>query len=390
MDLERRRTAMSGDPPLIPFNRPCLVGRELEYIAESFRRMQISGDGFYTRECQRILSEHLDGAPVLFATSCTHALEIAALLLALAPGDEVILPSFTFVSTANAFALRGARPVFCDSRPDTLNLDEGRLASLVTDRTRAIVPVHYAGVGCAMDEICRLAEERGIAVVEDNAHGFLGRFRGKPLGTFGPLATLSFHETKNFTSGEGGAIVVNDRTLLARAEILREKGTNRSRFFRGEVDKYTWVDVGSSYVASDLLAALLCGQLEETARVQRRRGEIWRFYEHELTDWGTRAGVRLPIVPAECTPAYHLFYLLLPTEAARDGMIAHLRQRGIQAVFHYQPLNASPMGESFGARRGECPVAEDASARLLRLPLFFELSPADLERIVAAAVEFTP
>jgi len=382
-----RKVAM---PEFIPFNRPCLVGRELEYVAESFRRMQISGDGHFTKRCQGILSEMLGGPPVLMTTSCTHALELAAMLLDVGPGDEVIVPAFTFVSTANAFALRGARPVFCDSRPDTLNLDERLLPELLGDRTRAVVPVHYAGVGCEMDAICDLADQRGIAVVEDNAHGFTGRYGGRPLGTLGRLATLSFHETKNFTSGEGGALVINDRSLLPRAEILREKGTDRSRFFRGEVDKYTWVDVGSSYVASDLLAALLCGQLEAAEEVQRRRREIWSHYQGALAGWAAGNGTTLPTVPENCETSCHLFHLLLPDNRSRDALIAHLKQRGILAVFHYLPLNSSEAGRRFGASAGQCPVAEDASERLVRLPMFFDLGADELNRVVEAVTSFAP
>lgn len=381
---------MSAERKPIPFNRPCLVGRELEHVADSFRRMQISGDGYFTKACQSLLSEMVGGARVLLTTSCTHALEMAAMLLDLEPGDEVVLPAFTFVSTANAFALRGARPVFCDVREDTLNLDERLLAASTSPRTRAVVPVHYAGVGCAMDEVLRYSAEHGVPVIEDNAHGLCGSYAGRPLGTFGRMATLSFHETKNFTSGEGGALVLNDPSLVERAEILREKGTNRSRFFRGEVDKYTWVDVGSSYVASDLLAALLFGQLEAADRVQRRRREIWSFYRDQLRSWADAQGVRLPFVPPDCETSCHLFHLLLPDAASRDALIAHLKSRGIQSVFHYLPLNASPMGERFGARRGDCPVAESASERLLRLPLFYDLSADDLERVVDGVRAFRP
>ncbi len=381
---------MTAPPIQIPFNRPCLVGRELEYVAEAFQRMQISGDGYFGRRCQARLEELLGGPRALLTTSCTHALEMAALLLDLRPGDEVVVPAYTFVSTANAFLLHGARLVFCDSRPDTLNLDERLLLDLVGERTRAIVPVHYAGVACEMDPILALAESRGVAVVEDNAHGLFGRYRGRLLGTFGQLATLSFHETKNVTCGEGGALLVNDLRFFERAEILREKGTDRSRFFRGEIDKYTWVDRGSSYVLSDLLAAMLYGQLEAASTVQERRREIWSFYRRELEGWASRHDVRLPFVPPHCETSHHLFHLLLPDLASRDALIAHLRQRAIQSVFHYVPLHDSPMGQRQGGASGACPIAEDVGRRLLRLPLFFALRDEDLDRVVSAVAAFSP
>lgn len=373
----------------IPFNRPGLAGPELDLVAEAVASGRISGDGAFTRRCQELLERELGVPRCFLTTSCTHALELAALLLDIGPGDEVIVPSFTFVSTANAFALRGARPVFADSRPDTLNLDEERLAALVTRRTRAIVAVHYAGVGCAMERVGEVAAAHGLAVVEDNAHGLFGRYRGRWLGTFGALATQSFHETKNFTCGEGGALLVNDPALVARAEILREKGTDRSRFFRGEVDKYTWVDVGSSYLPSDLLAAFLAAQLEAREAVQARRRAIWEAYRDGLADWAEEQGVGLPVVPDDCEQAYHLFYLMLPSLDARTALIDHLRAREIHAVFHYVPLHLSAMGRRFGGRPGDCPVAETAGDRLLRLPFFNGLRADEQERVIAAVRELS-
>ena len=288
------------------------------------------------------------------------------------------------MSVVNAFVLRGARPIFADIRPDTLNLDEAGLERLITPRTRAIVVVHYAGVPCEMDAIAGIAGGRGIGVVEDNAHGLFARYRGRQLGTFGCLGTLSFHETKNFTCGEGGALLVNDASLAERAEILREKGTNRSRFFRGEVDKYTWVDVGSSYLPSELLAAFLLAQLETRERIQGRREHIWRYYATHLKDWAREHGIRLPVVPADCVQAYHMFYLLLPSLDLRRDLIAHLKRHHIGSVFHYLPLHLSDMGRRFGGKLGDCPVTEDISDRLLRLPFYHELSEVDLSRIVDA------
>lgn len=374
----------------IPFNRSSTLGKELQYIAETLSRGQIAGDQAFTRRCEALLSKVTGAGRVLLTTSCTHALEMAGLLLDLVPGDEVLVPTFTFVSTANAVALRGATPVFVDIRPDTLNLDERLLESRITPRTRAIVPVHYAGVGCEMDEIMSTAERHGLAVVEDNAHGLFGRYRGRPLGTFGALATQSFHETKNFTCGEGGALLINDTRLTERAEIVREKGTNRSLFFRGQVDKYSWVDVGSSYVVSDVLAAFLYGQLEQWERVQARRRQIWEYYERHLAAWARAHDVRLPVIPPHCEQAYHLFYLILPSLQSRQALIAHLKQSGILAVFHYQPLHRSVMGRRFGGRDGDCPVAEDLADRLLRLPFYNDLDQADQATVVQAVTEFVP
>lgn len=374
----------------IPFNRPCLMGNEISYLQQAVDAGHCSGDGGFTRRCVELLERHLGAARVLLTTSCTHALEMSALLAGVGPGDDVILPSFTFVSTANAFVLQGARPVFADIRPDTLNLDENLLESLISERTRAVVPVHYAGVACEMDRILSLCQPRGIAVIEDNAHGLFGRYRGKPLGTFGELAAVSFHETKNITCGEGGALIVNDPRHTARAEILRDKGTNRRSFLRGEVDRYTWVDVGSSYVLSDLLAAFLLGQLEQHEAILRIRGAIWRRYLSGLDTWARRHGVRLPIVPTHCEQSYHLFYLLLPSLEARDGLLQHLRQRRILGVFHYVPLHSSPMGLRLGGRVGQCPVSEDVSARLVRLPLYNCLKRDEQDRVIEAVISFRP
>lgn len=372
----------------IPFNRPSAAGREAENLAAALASRHHSGDGPWTKRCHALLEEALGVPKVLLTTSCTHALEMSALLLDLQPGDEVIVPSFAFVTTANAFVLHGARPVFVDVRPDTLNLDEAKLEDAVTPRTRAVVTLHYAGIGCEMDPILEIAARHGLAVVEDNAHGLFGRWRGRWLGTFGALATQSFHETKNFTCGEGGALLVNDPALGPRAEILREKGTNRSRFFRGEVDKYTWVDLGSSYLPSDLLAAVLHAQLEERQRIQQHRRRIWLTYRDSLGDWAAEHGVTLPTVPEHCDPAWHLFYLLLPSLAVRTALIEHLKARSILAVFHYLPLHLSDMGRGFGGRPGDCPVTEDVTDRLLRLPFFNAMTGEELDEVVAAVLEF--
>jgi len=357
-------------------------------MADALQRGHISGDGHYTRLCSQLLEQVLGVRKVLLTTSGTHALEMAALLLDIQPSDEVIVPAFTFVSTVNAFVLRGARPIFCDIRRDTLNLDETRLENLINRRTRAIVPVHYAGVGCEMDPVMEIAGRHGVPVVEDNAHGLFGKYRGRLLGTFGAMAAQSFHETKNLTCGEGGALVINDARYVERAEIIREKGTNRSRFFRGQVDKYGWVDIGSSYLPSDLLAAFLYAQLEQRETIQTRRREIWNRYAAALRPWAETHAVGLPFVPAYCEQAYHMFYLLLPSLDARQALIAHLKARSILAVFHYLPLHLSEMGRRWGGKKGDCPVTEDISDRLLRLPFYNSLTPDDQERVIAAVLEF--
>ncbi len=370
------------DLPVIPFNSITRVGPEFDYIRRAFEAMRISGDGIFTNKWHRLLEEELAVPKALLTTSCTHALEMAALLLDIRPGDEVIVPSFTFVSVVNAFVLRGAKPVFVDIRPDTLNLNEDLIEAAISPATRAIVPVHYAGVGCEMDKILNIAGKHGIAVVEDNAHGLFGRYRGKFLGTFGRLATQSFHETKNFSCGEGGALLINDAKLIERAEILREKGTNRSRFFRGEVDKYTWVDMGSSYLPSDILAAILYAQLEVRDSIQGKRRKLWERYNAELAEWAGAQDARLPIVPPHCEQSYHIFYLLLASCAARTALIDHLKKRGIMSIFHYLPLHLSGMGRRFGGYRGQCPVTERVSEQLLRLPMYYSLSETDQERVI--------
>lgn len=374
--------------PHIPFNRPFAIGKELDYIRQSIENMHTCGDGSFTKKCHALLEQIIGVPKTLLTTSCTHALEMAALLLNIQPGDEVIVPSFTFVTTINAFVLRGAHPVFIDVRPDTLNLDESKLEQLITPKTKAIIPVHYAGVGCEMEAIMEIAGRYGIAVVEDNAHGLFGKYKGKYLGTFGSLATQSFHETKNFSCGEGGALLINDPQYIERAEIIREKGTNRSRFFRGQVDKYTWVDLGSSYLPSDMLAAYLYAQLEVREQIQLKRQQVWEYYYEHLQDWAQEHGVRLPIVPAHCGQAYHMFYLLMPSLEKRQALIGHLKAQGMSSVFHYLPLHLSDVGRSLGGKEGDCPVTEDISDRLLRLPFYNDLTLADQARVVASIHDF--
>ena len=372
----------------IPFNRPTMVGKELSYIAETLSSGHAAGDGVFTKKCQTLIEQALQVPKVLLTTSCTDALEMSGLLLDIQPGDEVIVPSFTFVSSINAFVLRGARPVFADIRPDTLNIDETQLERLITPRTRAIIVVHYAGVGCEMDAIGAIAAKYKVPIVEDNAHGLFGKYKGRYLGTFGALATQSFHETKNFTCGEGGAILINDPQYVERAEIVREKGTNRSRFFRGQVDKYTWVDVGSSYLPSDILAAFLFAQLESRDEIQAKRQKIWDYYYRHLNDWAEENNVRLPLVPSYCEQSYHMFFMLAPSLTYRQALIAYLKSCGIASVFHYLPLHLSNMGRQMGGKEGDCPVTEDLSDRLLRLPFYNDLTEDDLQRVVSSIKEF--
>jgi dTDP-4-amino-4,6-dideoxygalactose transaminase len=372
----------------VDFNRPVLVGKEFEYMQQAIENGHISGDGPFTKKCHQFLERELGVQKALLTTSCTHALEMSAILLEIQPGDEVIIPDFTFVSTVNAFVLRGARPVFLDIRPDTLNLDESRLEAAITPKTKAVIPVHYAGVGCEMDTIMEIAARHHMAVVEDNAHGLFGRYKGKYLGTFGCMASQSFHETKNFSCGEGGALLINDPALVERAEIIREKGTNRSRFFRGQVDKYTWVDIGSSYLPSDILAAFLFAQFEQRERIQSHRKQVWELYYAGLKDWANAHDVQLPHIPSACEQSYHMFYMLLPDLERRQNLIAYLRERGVYSVFHYLPLHLSDMGQSFGGKIGDCPVTEHVSDRLVRLPFHNSLTSTEQEQVIDLLQEF--
>ena len=372
----------------IPFNKPAIVGAELIYVGQAVAGGHASGDGPFTRRAQKLMQERFGARRVLLTTSCTAALEMAALLCGLSPGDEVILPSYTFVSTANAVALRGATPVFVDIRPDTLNIDERLIEAAVTPRTRAIFPVHYAGVACEMDEIMAIAKRHNLLVVEDAAQGVYAQYKGRWLGTIGHIGCYSFHETKNFSCGEGGALVVNDPAFEARAEILREKGTNRSQFLRGQVDKYTWVDIGSSYVPSDMLAAFLLGQLENMEKITLRRGEIFHRYATLLAPLASKGLIRAPIVPRHCATNHHMFYLLAAGLDERTSLIAHLREAGILAVFHYVPLHSSPFARSLGLPILNLPITDDASSRLLRLPMYYDLTDFQINRVVDSILEF--
>lgn len=373
---------------MIRFNRHYVTGNELTYISQALDSAKLSGDGPFGRKCEEVLQDELGVLRAMMTPSCTDALELSALLLDLKEGDEVILPTFTFVSSASAFALRGAQPVFADIRSDTLNLDEASLPDLFSDRTRVVVPVHYAGVGCAMDDILELCTPRGVAIVEDNAHGLFGELDGQKLGTFGQMSTLSFHDTKNFSCGEGGALILNDASLVRRAEILREKGTDRAAFFRGEVDKYSWVDVGSSFLPSEFQMAVLLAQLEARAEIQQSRKRVWDAYYSELEDWATQNGCRLPHVPEGSSHPSHMFYLILPDLEQRTRFIRQLREQGIWAPFHYVPLHLSEQGRRLGGREGQCPVAESLSERLVRLPLYAGLTEEDQARVVESVLGF--
>ena len=366
----------------IPFNKPYLTGREAGHIADALQG-QLSGDGSFTKRCHAWLVEQTGCPKALLTHSCTAALEMSALLADVGPGDEVIMPSFTFVSTANAFALRGATPVFVDIRPDTLNLDETLLEAAITPRTKAIVPVHYAGVACEMDAIMALAARHRLLVIEDDAQGLMARYRGRPLGSIGHLATLSFHETKNIVAGEGGALLINDPRFADRAEIIREKGTNRSAFFRGQVDKYSWVDIGSSYLPGELVAAFLLAQLEDAVSITQRRLALWQEYHDAFAGLERQGRVRRPIVPAHCEHNAHLYYLLFEDLAARTRFIDGMRELHIDTVFHYVPLHSAPVGRRLGRVSGELPQTQSLSDRLVRLPLWPGLEPQQ-ERVIDA------
>ena len=373
---------------MIDFNKVGLLGNELEYIRKAYENNHLSGDGEFTKKCHTYLQETLGVPKVLLTTSCTHALEMSALLLDLQPGDEIIAPSFTFVTTINAFLLHGAKPVIIDIRPDTLNLDERLIEQYITPRTKAIVTVHYAGVASAMDQILAIAKKHNLMVIEDNAHGLFGKYKGRYLGTFGTFATQSFHETKNFSCGEGGALLINDPAYAERAEIIREKGTDRSRFFRGMIDKYTWVDIGSSYIPSEILAAVLYAQFEQRQLIQQRRKTIWDQYNQTLGDWAASNGFRLPVVPEDCEQPYHMFYLLAPDLEVRTRFIQTMQANDVNCVFHYLPLHLSTMGQKLGGKPGDCPVTETVSDQLVRLPLNNNMSLSDVEQVMEAIMDF--
>lgn len=369
---------------MIPFNRPFMTGKELPMISQAHANGHLSEDGPFTKKCHEWLRKRTGAASALLTHSCTAALEMAALLLDLKPGDEVIMPSFTFVSTANAFALRGAVPVFIDVRPDTLNIDEALIEAAVTPRTRAICVVHYAGVACEMDAITDIALRHGLNVVEDAAQGIMSSYKGRPLGTIGALGAFSFHETKNVISGEGGALLCRDALFGERAEIIREKGTNRSRFFRGQVDKYTWVDVGSSYLPGEIIAAFLSAQLDDAVKITERRLEIWDRYHAWAAKHEAEGTLRRPVIPSECVHNAHMYYVLLPSLEARTQFIANMKERGVQTVFHYIPLHSSPAGEQLGRESGNLDVTNDISNRLVRLPLWLGLEQ-QMDNVLEAA-----
>ncbi|MDJ1136891.1 dTDP-4-amino-4,6-dideoxygalactose transaminase [Streptomyces iconiensis] len=376
---------------VVPFNVPYVSRNEADHIREALASGKVDGDGPFADRATTLLRKATGAGAALLAPSCTHALEIAALVLELRPGDEVIMPSFTFPSTANAFALRGAVPVFVDCRPDTLNLDERLLEPAITERTRAVVVMHYAGVSCEMDEIRRVASRHGLPIVEDNAHGLAASYHGSALGTFGVLATQSFHATKNIQCGEGGALLVNDPRLLDGAEIARDKGTNRCQYLRGRVEKYRWIELGSSYLLSEVLAAYLTAQLEDMPRIQERRHAVWNRYHDRLADWAERHRIARPAVPPGCEHPAHLYYLLLPDQPSRDAVLAHLNAHGVQATFHYQPLHTSSAGRKYGRSAPDgCPVTVSAADRLIRLPLFAGMTTAETDRVVDALLSYRP
>ena len=372
----------------IPYNRPFIVGKELYYIAQAVLSGHIAGDGIFTRKCQKFFEETLPAKKVLLTHSCTAALEMAALLLEIGPEDEVIMPSFTFVSTANAFFIRGAKLVFVDIRPDTLNMDEKLLENAITEKTKAIVPVHYAGIGCEMDTIMSIARKHKIHVVEDAAQGVNAKYKDAMLGTFGDFGALSFHETKNFICGEGGAIIINNENFCERAEIIREKGTNRSKFFRGEVDKYTWVDIGSSYLPSEVLSAFLYAQLENVDAITNRRKAIYEYYYKNLKPLEQQGLLQVPHIPPHCDTNFHIFYILVKDEKTRDELMFHLSEDGIKAVFHYLPLHLSPVGRTMGYSDNQLPVTESTSARLLRLPFYYDLKTDEQKAVVGCISDF--
>jgi dTDP-4-amino-4,6-dideoxygalactose transaminase len=371
----------------IPFNRPFAVGREFDYIQQAIANMHLSGNGPFTKKCHAWLEERIGCHKALLTHSCTAALEMAAILADIQAGDEVIMPSYTFVSTANAFVLRGGVPVFVDIRPDTLNLDETKIEAAITLHTKAIVPVHYAGVGCEMDTIMAIADQHGLLVIEDAAQGVMSTYKGRPLGGIGHLAAISFHETKNVISGEGGALLINDPKYIERAEIIWEKGTNRSQFFRGQVDKYTWVDIGSSYLPGEIIAAFLWAQLEQAESLTQRRLAIWDLYYQAFAGLEDEDKVRRPVVPPQCRHNAHMYYLLFPDLESRTDLLEKLKVSGVNAVFHYVPLHSSPAGRKYGRAHGDLSYTQNASDRLVRLPLWVGMGGEDVMRVVGTVRE---
>ncbi|WNM58252.1 dTDP-4-amino-4,6-dideoxygalactose transaminase [Candidatus Nitrospira allomarina] len=372
---------------IIPFNKPFIAGKELYYIAQAVTFGNLAGDGYFTKKCSDLFEKQFRIPKVLMTPSCTAALEMAAMLCKLEAGDEVILPSYTFVSTANSIVRLGARPVFVDIRPDTLNLDENRIEEAITPKTKAIIPVHYAGIGCEMDRIMAIANKHDLFVIEDAAQGVGAYYNERPLGSIGHLGTYSFHETKNYICGEGGALCINDPGMIKRAEIIRDKGTNRSDFFRGEVDKYTWVDIGSSYVPSEIVCAFLYAQLEMLDSIAERRKAIYKQYRQLLRPLEIQGLLSLPTIPEDCKTNYHMFYILLPDMETRDALMGHLRQQNVLAVFHFVPLHTSPMGKKFGYAEGDFPISEQLSGQLLRLPFYYEMTEVEQEYIVKCITE---
>lgn len=372
---------------MIPFNKPYMTGKELWHISQAHHHGMLAGDGTFTQTCHKWLENHTQCGRALLTHSCTAALEMAAILADIGPGDEIIMPSYTFVSTANAFVLRGGIPVFTDIRSDTLNLDETKIEAAITEKTKAIVPVHYAGVGCDMETICTIARRNRLMVIEDAAQGLMASYKGRPLGSIGEMGCLSFHETKNLISGEGGALLVNDPSMVERAEIIREKGTNRSQFFRGEIDKYTWTDIGSSYLPGELIAAFLSAQFEAAESITAQRLEIWDRYHSAFEELESQGLLQRPTIPAECTHNAHMYYLIVKDLETRTQLLGHLKESGVYAVFHYVPLHSSPAGQKFGRAQGSLDITESISNRLLRLPLWVGLEP-QLEVVIDAVRGF--
>ena len=372
----------------IPFNKFDTIGNELKYLEDAINLGHISGDGIFTKKCNELIENKLRIKKCMLTTSCTHALELSAILLEIDKEDEIIVPSFTFSSTANSFVLHGAKPIFIDIRSDTLNIDQDLIEPLITKKTKAILPVHYGGVGSEMDKICKIAEENNIHIIEDNAHGLFAKYKGRYLGTFGTFSAQSFHETKNFTCGEGGALLINDQSFIERAENIMDKGTNRQKFLNGLVDNYSWIDFGSSYRPSDLLSAFLFAQLEKHKQIQKKRKTIWNKYFSNLFEWANNNNVSLPLVPKHCESSYHLFYLIMPNRKIRDFFIDKLKEKNIMALFHYIPLHNSKMSTQYGWDKTSCPVAIYSSERLVRLPIYFSLKDEEVEFIIHTILSF--